>query len=451
MLLRLPFLGAPLTADEGGYAETARLWQGGRSLYSDLWVDRPQGLELVYRLALDVHLGSVAGLRLLAALLSAATVVLVAAVGRRLGGSLTACLAGALLALAGSSPWIEAFTLSGELAAALLAVGSMLLFLLSDEGRRLPVLAAAGLMGGCAIMVKQPAFDAVLAIAAWLLLANGRRAMGRVAALSVSALVPVALGPLSAKSPEAWWSEVIAYRGAGNSILTAPPLASLGGLLHAAPAAVLALGPLVLVALLGRQRIPLLVRLWVGAATLGVLGGGAFHPHYFIQLAPPLAVAAALAAPTLPESRRRIAVAALVVCAATALPLWLVSSATQASWIWPRDPHLRSDGALAAYIRSHTVPGTPVAVVWAAADVYYLADRPPALRYLWFRNLQSVPDALATELRTLRCDHPALVALVQAPGRAAALLSRDYRRAAVVNGVAVLAPRAGSRAGCPTA
>jgi hypothetical protein len=49
ILLRLPFFDAPLTADEGGYAEAARLWDRGATLYRDIWVDRPQGLVLIFR------------------------------------------------------------------------------------------------------------------------------------------------------------------------------------------------------------------------------------------------------------------------------------------------------------------------------------------------------------------------------------------------------------------
>src|SRR6476659_5430870 len=46
-LLRLPYVTVPLTADEGGYAEVARLWARGAALYDrvdGIWVDRPQGL-----------------------------------------------------------------------------------------------------------------------------------------------------------------------------------------------------------------------------------------------------------------------------------------------------------------------------------------------------------------------------------------------------------------------
>src|SRR5205823_13567199 len=73
---------------------------------------------------------------------------------------------------------------------------------------------------------------------------------------------------------------------------------------------------------------------------------------------------------------------ALVAVAALPAPLWGAGGARQARAIWPHDPHLQTDGAVAGYLRARTRPDQPVLVLWAAADVYYLADRPPAIRYL---------------------------------------------------------------------
>src|SRR5262249_18726673 len=119
MVLRAPFFHLPLTSDEGGYAEVARLWQHGRALYSDLFVDRPQGLVLVYRGLLALDLTSTLALRVAAAVVAVATVVAVAAVAARLGGRINGYAAALLLATIGASPFIESFTLSGELIAAL--------------------------------------------------------------------------------------------------------------------------------------------------------------------------------------------------------------------------------------------------------------------------------------------------------------------------------------------
>ena len=54
VLVRLRFLDVPLSVDEGGYAAVARFWASGSHLYRDVWVDRPQGLLLLYRGAFDL-------------------------------------------------------------------------------------------------------------------------------------------------------------------------------------------------------------------------------------------------------------------------------------------------------------------------------------------------------------------------------------------------------------
>ena len=103
--------------------------------------------------------------------------------------------------------------------------------------------------------------------------------------------------------------------------------------------------------------------------------------------------------------------------------------------------------AVARWVRGHTRPGAKVLVLWAAADVYYLADRPPAIPYMWERNLQSISGALAGAQKALSTRRPALVAVeqpiaaVDRTGRTASLLARNYRLAAVVDGVPIYARR----------
>ena len=50
-VLHLPFLTTPLSVDEGGYGYVAHWWASAADLYGDVWVDRPQGLLLLYRSA----------------------------------------------------------------------------------------------------------------------------------------------------------------------------------------------------------------------------------------------------------------------------------------------------------------------------------------------------------------------------------------------------------------
>ena len=135
--LRVPFWGAPLTADEGGYAEAARLWSRGWQLYTDVWVDRPQGLVLGFRAIRWLGLTSPQELRVAAATIGLLVLGATALVTYRLAGRQVAIVAALLLAVAGSSPYIESFTLSGELLA-LLPTLLALLALTGHARRRRP-------------------------------------------------------------------------------------------------------------------------------------------------------------------------------------------------------------------------------------------------------------------------------------------------------------------------
>ncbi len=449
--MRVPFWTAPLTTDEGGYAEVARRWQRGETLYGNAWVDRPQGLILVFRSLLHVGFGSPHALRVAAAAAAAVLTLATLVVGVRVAGRIVGCAAVLLMATVGASPFIESFTLSGELLSAIPAVLSLLAFLVYLRRGGLAWLALAGLLTGCAVMVRQSAFDAGLAAMAYLVIVERRRALPKVGVMAAAAALPVAAGILTAHDPGQWWSAVVAYRGHGDSLLTGSFVYRLGLLAASLPAAAKALTLLALLAAFGWRRSPLLVRLWLGAALIGVLGGGNFHSHYYIQLVPPLAVLAGVGVARLIEERRRSrAIAAAVLAVATlavTAPLWFESSSAQARSIWPGDSHLDDDAAVAHYVRDHTSAKDKVFVIWAAASIYYLADRDPALRYMWFRNIQTLPGALDQARRVLIERKAALVVVVEKPSRidkagvTDRILRTEYRRVAAIADVVVYRPR----------
>jgi 4-amino-4-deoxy-L-arabinose transferase-like glycosyltransferase len=447
---RIPFWRAPLTADEGGYTEVARLWERGAHLYSGAWVDRPQGLILVFRALLETGGGSTASIRVLAALVSIAVVLATMALATRLCGRIEGAATGLLLASFGASPFIESFTLAGELLASLPAVLSLLAFVAYLRRRQLPWLILAGLLTGCAAMIKQSAFDAGLAAVLLLLVRGGRGGVRPAAILILSALVPVALGAVTAPHFDDWWSAVVAYRAQGDSLLTGSPGHRLQLLLSSLPAAAKALALLGLLAAAGWRRSPLLARLWLAAALVGVLGGGNFHPHYYLQLVPPLSLLAGIGLRRLLVRPERALVAACCAAAAATVgltaPLWFASGAAQARTIWPHDPHLVDNGELAAYVRAHTGPGQRILVIWAAADIYGLADRPPAEPFLWYRNIQALPKARGAVRRALIAREPVLVLEVQRPdaidrsGATSRILRRNYRLVIRVDGTPILRP-----------
>jgi hypothetical protein len=394
-------------------------------------------------------------MRVLAAFVSIAVVLATIALATRLCGSIEGAATGLLLATFGASPFIESFTLAGELLASLPAVLSLHAFVAYLRCRQLRWLILAGLLTGCAVMIKQSAFDAGLAAVLFLLVSEHRRGVRPAAVLVLSALMPVALGALTAPHFADWWNAVVAYRGQGDSLITGSPAHRLQLLLSSLPPAAKALALLGLLAAAGWRRAPLLPRLWLGAALLGVLGGGNFHPHYYLQLAPPLSLLAGIGVRRLlVRPQRTLAAACCAAAAATVgltAPLWFASGAAQARMIWPHDPHLVDDGELAAYVRAHTEPGERILVIWAAADIYELADRPPAEPFLWFRNFQALPKAHAALNDALVERTPVLVLEIQrtgaidSSGATSRILRRNYRLLARVEGTPILGPRAGPR------
>jgi hypothetical protein len=391
-----------------------------------------------------------------AALVVAATMLLTLRLAR---GRITAVTAGLLAATVGASPFIESFTLSGELLASLPAVLSLLCFCFYLEGRERDwsrdrlflTLVGAGFLTGIAVLIKQSAFDAGLAAIVFLLWRERRRGLAPAAVLLGGAVVPVAIAAASAARLSDWLYAVVGYRFHGDSLLTGSVPARIHQLWISLPPAGKALGVLALLAAAGWRRSPLLARIWLGAGVLGVLGGGNFHPHYYLQLVPPLSLLAAEGVRTLWLSAPRPAIAtagaAAVATFALSLPVAWATPTQQAETIWPRDPHLIHDGLLARYVRAHTRPTQRVLAVWADADLYYLSDRRPAVRYLWSRNVASIPGALRAVHRALATRQAALVLVVQPPGkldpsgRTAALLRREYRRVARIGGATVYRTR----------
>jgi hypothetical protein len=251
------------------------------------------------------------------------------------------------------------------------------------------------------------------------------------------ALVPIAVAAASAARLSDWLYAVVGYRFNGDSIVTGSFATRTHQLWTSLPPAGKALGLLALLAAAGWRRAPVLARIWVAAAALGVLGGGNFHPHYYLQLVPPLSLLAAVGVRTIWLSAPRPAVAAAGAAAAAtlavAMPVAWASPTEQAETIWPSDPHLAHDAVLARYVRAHTLPTQRVLAVWADADLYYLANRRPATQYLWSRNVASIPGALRAVHYALATRQARLVLVVQPPakldpsGRTAYLLRREYR------------------------
>ena len=76
-----------------------------------------------------------------------------------------------------------------------------------------------------------------------------------------------------------------------------------------------------------------------------------------------------------------------------ALPVYFASSPALASARSTNDPRVISAITVGNRIGQLTTPDQRIQVLWANAAVYWYADRIPATRFLWYRNIERIPGA----------------------------------------------------------
>jgi hypothetical protein len=418
--LRLPYLHAGIGMDEGGYAYIASRWAAGASLYHSVWVDRPQGLLLAYRALLDLG-SSTWSIRLGALLAGTAVTVLVGVVATLVESSAAGIAAALVYAVVGVGPHIEGFTFNGELAAALPSTAAVVAALRWRRTGRWYHAALAGLLGGSAILMKQSGFDGLvvaLGVALWTpttwrsrLSAGGTVAAGAAVPLGASALDGWLTGW------HAYWYAVVGYRltNSGASRSVAARADSFMTTLGAARADLLTtaivagVGIAICLVLRPRRVVPVA---WLLVALVAFNVGGRYWAHYYVQLVPPLAVLAGIAAARAP---RRVAVGAVALAIApVVLGLVRLEQLTPAAFAEsvPYDARSQVDAQLARLIRAHTRPRDTIYAFDSEADLYFLADRHTTYPYLWGPPVGQIPGALRELRHVLEGPHPPRVVVV---------------------------------------
>jgi|GEM_PF-2878573 len=345
LLLRGQGRGVPITADEGEYAMAARAWSEGGLPYRDVYSQKPPLIFLVYRLAGAVSsspvapraLASLAGIAALLALFFAAPAAW-SAPARLAGPAAFAALAALPIGDYGFIAGTETFV---NLFAALSSVALL---------RGAPFL--AGLAAGAALSSKQTALWTLLgfgALAVWTPRGVSAKRAGLYA--GGAAAIPVACALYFAARGDFadYWTCV----WSGNARYAAVLLAAgaLGGQLAwfattLLPRLLAFLAPalgLTYYALRGRaagaaRPLETLCVVWLGGAVAGALTGLFLFPHYFLALAPALALGAACGVERLPAKRRVAAVAVLALWPALLAPrmiFWPDARARSLSLLYP--------------------------------------------------------------------------------------------------------------------
>jgi hypothetical protein len=418
ILLRLRFVFTPLSVDEGGFVAISRAWAHGATLYRDVWVDRPQGLLVLFRLWDIVSLGNEESVRAMAMLLGSIMVVAGAEIGRRLHSRRAGMLAAVFVAATSSAAVFEGFIANGELlsgtfSALAVAAGATVIV------ARLSVrwFAVAGVFGALAVSIKQSGVDGFGAVFAWLTLAAAfgfggerRRHLGGLAAL-VGGFVAMAT-PFIVHGAITGWSRwryaFIGYRAGSRSALRG---ANWDLFFETWSRARLVFLPMVFVALLavlvatvrGRVRrepgpywtSPLwLLPLWLVTASLTFASGGQFFPHYWVVLAAPVAISAAIAVAQWPFSAGVVALGGFAILPAVGTTMAIANlPRDQIPTVASGDARSVKDEEIGRWFARERQPGETLYVFCASAAAYAQADADPPFPYLWLDGVNRVPGA----------------------------------------------------------
>ncbi|MBI4125830.1 MAG: glycosyltransferase family 39 protein [Deltaproteobacteria bacterium] len=120
--------------------------------------------------------------------------------------------------------------------------------------------------------------------------------------------------------------------------------------------------------------------LWFGLSFIPVCAGGRFYGHYFLQLLPPLCIAAGLA---LAQHHKKILawvwLGILVPGIGFSFPRYHLNSL----YTYLKEDNPDDYKILAQYLLDHTTPKDPVFVWGYAPSIYFFVKRPLGARFYW--------------------------------------------------------------------
>lgn len=422
LALRLHGWRLPLMCDEGEYAYVARVWADGGLPYRDAFSQKPPMIHAIYRLAATPS-NPPAGPRAAAIVAALLTALALLRLSPR-GWGTPARLAGpaGYLVLSTLPVGDFGFPANTEVFAAAFTAWA---FALAD------VPAAAGLLAGAALMTKQTALWPVLAAGAYSLWTARRR---------VPAGAAFAAG--AAAAPLLWCAYYLARGGfadfwecaySGNmryaSVAGWAAAAEQGRFFvrELAPSFLRGTWPAWALAAWGLRGVKpgreaaaeTAATLWLGGGLLASATGLLLFPHYFLQAAPPLCLAAACGVSRLGRREALAALAALALWPAAAharLYFGADRGAASKELLYP-SPMLEVEW-LGAWLRGRVPPGETVYVYGSEQQLYVYAERRATTKHDCVYPLTMFPkDAslMEREMAALHAAPPRYVVYVNQP------------------------------------
>lgn len=419
-ILRLRIAGMPLERDEGEYAYLGQLILGGEWPYGAAHNMKLPGIYYAYAAILGLFGQTDVAIRTALIAINAATIVLVAAIARRLAGPTAALTAAAVFGVLSLGTVVLGFTANAEHFVLLPALAGLLLLLheTPSAGRLL----GAGALLGVSFVMKQPGATFVACGAAWILLGGGptRRLAISLALFALGALTPYALTCLAMLAGgvfEPFWFWTVVYlREYGIMIDAASGFAELAkqllALLAASPLTWLlaAAGLVALATPLLERRARWRVLALVATSAAAVVPGLRFTDHYFLLLLPALAIVAGIGTEWLASRARAWRPRAVqVVAVAVPVLVFVLGVFHDRANLLQRSP---LDAARAIYgvnpvveaveiadqLAQRTSPDERIAVIGSEPQIYFYARRRAATSYMYMYPLME-PQPFAVRMQ----------------------------------------------------
>ena len=421
-LIVAPMLTYPFGRDQGVFACGADVLRRGGALYRDFWDLKPPGIYYLYQLSFAAFGRSMLAPRLLDLLFSLATAAGLTLIGRRLA-SPSAGTAAALLFLCryalGFDYWHSA---QGDGFASLPLTAAGLTMLAAERRRSWWLAASCGALIGLAIIIKFTLGIFLLLPLIALAVSRGEELatrLARTAAYLCGTLVVVAAVAFPIWRADAlkdmleivftWNSHYAAIRASGLAVIIAQTWRFWWGHSHVILALI---GALALTGLadLARRReagpFRWLPPAWLGLMLVQVYVQGKYFEYHWLPALPPLGLLAGSGLVALwrilreraesVSTARWLAAAGLIVMLAALAAGYRTQFSLEIGFATGRIPaavfaddfkdrqdfSLSADLQVAAFLKQHTASGAPVFIWGFEPIIYFLADRPPASRFV---------------------------------------------------------------------
>ena len=424
--LRVAALDQPLDRDSAAYAAIGRLLGPDELPYRDLFDHKQPLIHWVYAALYAIAPGSVAAIRVAAAVPSALAAGGLFAVLEGVAGRGRAALAAGLTVVLSASTMLQGTDLNTEHLLVLPAAATVLGALALGRARCGAVPLAIGVLGGVAVLAK--ATGGLIALAALIPLLAGRDARGQSvlgtlvrfgAGLALPfGLVLAVYAALGAADDLVFANLTYNGRYVGDQGFALVPRGP--GALAALAGAALCCALVRLVSLRGRDVVGWTLLAWLAGAWLGAQTSSRGFPHYYVPLVAP-AVALLVLPAASPERPLVIAQGAarlLAAAAALLIALPLVQDAGRsgeeiAVHVYGRDGVELAEpaDAVGSLLRRRGRAGDQLFVVGAEPEYYWRSGLAPYRRWLYDYPAEVAPERFLPDLAGLCRDGPRFVVL----------------------------------------